>query len=108
MKTTQPYHVRQGDVLVRAVESIPKDTTDIPRENGKIVLAHGEVTGHSHAIASESARFVVNEQALRFLDLDKRSALRHEEHREIRLPAGQYEVTIQREFDGEYTRNVAD
>jgi hypothetical protein len=34
---------RQGDVLVIPVESIPERLDPIDRENGQVVLAHGEV-----------------------------------------------------------------
>lgn len=108
-KTEAEVIYRQGDVLVRRVDSIPADVKEIPREDGSIVLAHGEVTGHRHAIAADTARFVVNEQtAQRFLDVEKRVALRHEEHGEIRLPVGKYEITIQREYRPADIRNVAD
>lgn len=100
---------RQGDVLIREVSSIPADVKPVEREGGRIVLAHGEVTGHSHAIASKMADFVVNGAVLRrFLDVKKQVCLRHEEHNEIKLPAGKYEVIIQREWSPEAIRSVAD
>jgi hypothetical protein len=37
---------RQGDVLIIPVAGIPDDSEPIARENGRIILAHGEVTGH--------------------------------------------------------------
>jgi len=46
---------RQGDVLVCAVAEIP--ATARPVQNTyRIVLAHGEATGHAHAIAVDEAR----------------------------------------------------
>lgn len=44
--------IRQGDVLLRPVQSMPKGPRKaINPENGtRFVLAHGEVTGHAHAI----------------------------------------------------------
>ena len=41
---------RQGDVLIVPITSIPKTVEPIAREQGRIILAHGEVTGHAHAI----------------------------------------------------------
>lgn len=46
---------RQGDVYVVAVKSIPKGMELVARENGRVVLAHGELTGHAHAIAKPNA-----------------------------------------------------
>ena len=100
---------RQGDVLIRQVAEVPSGTKEVPREAGKVVLAHGEVTGHSHAIASKHARLVIQNPSLRrFLTAKKEVSLLHEEHSEIKLPAGIYEIIIQREFSGEYSREVAD
>jgi hypothetical protein len=46
---------RQGDVLIIPVESIPERLDPIGREDGRVVLAHGEVTGHAHVIKAEQA-----------------------------------------------------
>jgi hypothetical protein len=46
---------RQGDVLIIPVESIPERLDAIDRDDGRVVLAHGEVTGHAHAIKAEGA-----------------------------------------------------
>jgi hypothetical protein len=60
MKTQQ---FRQGDVLVQRVTSIPEGDTAVARDNGRVVLAYGEVTGHAHAIAeaevTNAGRFTV-------------------------------------------------
>ena len=100
---------RQGDVLVRAIgaASFPAKTTEVPREGGNVVLAHGEVTGHSHAIASPCAHLFAA-GAQRFLRAEKPVVLRHEEHSEVHLPAGHYEVVIQREYVPGAIRNVED
>jgi len=47
---------RQGDVMIRAVAEIPSAAQDVTPKNDRIVLAHGEVTGHAHAIAYGEAR----------------------------------------------------
>ena len=98
---------RQGDVLVRKVRAIPAKASEAPREGGQIVLAHGEVTGHKHAISSEHATLYV-EGLLRYLRVVKPVALHHEEHTEIKLPPGKYQIVIQREYTPAAIRNVAD
>lgn len=91
---------RQGDVLLRRVERIPEKVTVVPRENGRIVLAHGEVTGHAHAIDAppEEATLLTAADQRRFLWLMRDVDLRHEEHAFVSLPAGMYQVIRQREW----------
>lgn len=51
---TQPFQIRQGDVFLRPVKSLPAGCKPIQPENGvRFVLAHGEVTGHAHAIYAD-------------------------------------------------------
>src|SRR5258708_19796990 len=45
---------RQGDVLIIPVEWIPEKLDPVDRENGRVVLAHGEVTGHAPAIMAQA------------------------------------------------------
>ena len=103
---------RQGDVLVERVESVTIETAE-PRENGSVILAHGEVTGHAHAIAAPNVRKskFVQSGGLLASDLEIREAvalLQHEEHATIELPHGDYRVIRQREYSPEEIRNVAD
>ena len=89
---------------------------EVPRENGKIVLAHGEVTGHAHAIASRAATlFETKEQqdaalalGTRILQAREPVMLRHEEHAPISIPEGTWLIRIQREYRPEALRNVQD
>ena len=46
---------RQGDVLIIPIANLPAKLQKVPRENGRAVLAHGEVTGHAHAIKRSRA-----------------------------------------------------
>ena len=105
-------HYRQGDVLVRRVESIPAGAKAEP-EASRIVLAHGEVTGHAHAIAQTEARAFTFTEAggvvRRFLEaLGLGAKVKHEEHATVQLPPGFYEIVRQREYSPEEIRNVAD
>lgn len=108
-KTTKQKQFRQGDVLVDCVEGPLDDAAPVDRENGRIILAYGEVTTHAHAI-SEAHAAMFAKGAERFLRVEKRPAfLRHEEHSKIELPPGKYRVTRQREYrPGELPQNVAD
>jgi hypothetical protein len=99
--TNDSLQYRQGDVLLRAVAASPPNVSPIPREDGRIVLAHGEATGHSHAIADPRAELVVERGTNRRLLLVRGDApvdLVHEEHATLRIAPGTYEVRGQREF----------
>ena len=89
---------RQGDVLVTPVDSIPPGSSPELTENGLVILAKGEATGHHHSVDAAVAGMVAVD-GLRFLSIREIAPLRHQEHAEIRLPAGNYEVRIQREYD---------
>lgn len=114
-KQQQRMMYRQGDVLVVAVEEIPAGAKEVPREDGRVVLAHGEVTGHAHAILAPQAQLYAMEDTgsggappRRYLGLSTPAELQHEEHSTIALPAGKYEVVRQREYHPEELRQVAD
>jgi hypothetical protein len=97
---------RQGDVLIRQIESIPTQKST-KRVDG--VLAYGEVTGHAHQVEDKSAAEVLEIESGLYLRVGEEGVrIVHEEHAPITLPAGNYEVTIQREYAPADIRNVAD
>lgn len=101
---------RQGDVLlIPTDENIPENMPEVPREQGRVVLAHGEATGHMHGIGESRVRFFRDDGLGRsFLNVEEPAVLRHQEHGPIDLPAGRYRVIRQREYTPEEIRNVAD
>lgn len=64
-------HIRQGDVLLTPVQSLPAGCVEVPNDRNRIVLAYGEVTGHAHAIADHrvTAR-VVTDGGKAFVSVD--------------------------------------
>ena len=104
---------RQGDVLVLRRDSIPAIATEKPHDPRGVVLAEGEVTGHHHRIKDPGVCALraegVHWDMLRVTD-GIIGRLQHEEHAEIAIGAGAYEVRIQREYDwaSEASRAVAD
>ena len=105
---SQKTQYRQGDVLIERVASIPKTTTPVPTENGRIILAHGEVTGHSHSLA-ECDGTLTQESGITYLEIKTALAmLTHQEHGTVEIPKGTYRVTRQREYSPEAIRNVVD
>jgi hypothetical protein len=102
---------RQGDVLIVPIKKLPKDLEPVAREDGCIVLAHGEVTGHAHAIRDQKAALFRDPKlAAIFMNVsaDGPVALEHEEHGTIKIPPGNYQIVRQREYSPETIRNVAD
>jgi len=95
---------RQGDVLVEKVGRLPKKSrklVQVKRDKGKIVLAYGEVSGHSHAVLEKSAKLWMDQKDVneRFLEIIKDAKLEHEEHGTIDLEPGVYKVTRQKEYE---------
>lgn len=104
-------HFRQGDVLIERIDSLPAQLKPVARENGRVILAHGEVTGHAHAIADKHAYLHTSDlhPDVTFLEVqDAVAALNHDEHSTIELPPGNYRVVRQREYSPEAIRPVAD
>lgn len=108
-----PPIYRQGDVLIVPVATIPDGASIVARENGRVVLAHGEVTGHHHSILAPDVTLVSSEEAeqLRMwltVTAPEPVELTHQEHDTILIPPGLYEVRRQREYAPEGLRNVSD
>lgn len=100
---------RQGDVLIMRVDEVPEGARRVPREGGRIVLAHGEATGHAHAVLERDAKlFEVDDTDERFLEIFQAADVLHEEHDPVRLEPGSYKVVRQREYSPAEIRYVAD
>jgi hypothetical protein len=104
---------RQGDVLLIPVDPAQLPTYPAPQDRdlrGRLVLAHGEATGHAHVVSAPTARLLADPDQVdrRFLLLATQGLLTHDEHAPIPLPAGAYRVVRQREYTPEQVRDVAD
>ena len=105
--------IRQGDVLLVAVTKLPTDVKDVTPEEGRVVLAHGEVTGHAHAVyerGTVDAPTVKMYQAEfeRFLQVSLPVALKHEEHTAPTLPPMIYKLPVQVQYTPEEIKRVQD
>jgi len=106
---TTPTVYRQGDIAIIYPASTPKPGALIPRIGGRIVLAHGKVTGHDHAIPSVDADlFELDGTPDRLLVARAPVQLVHDEHATIDLPAGAAIVRRQVEYTPEASRQVED
>lgn len=130
--------IRQGDVLLVPVAALPEGCKPIEPEKGRrFVLAHGEVTGHAHAIYEFTADAQAEQDLAKaaevtdallsrarkarmaqmwaspdgewYLEVKSPSVMRHEEHSAPTIPAGIYHCPVQVEAGpGNMARVVAD
>ena len=104
----QKFQVRQGDVfLTRITEKIPAGSVKEKPDGGRLILARGEATGHHHSVIEDDAE-LIREGERMLLNVLRETALQHQEHAEITLDPGLYEVRIQREYSPAEIRRVAD
>jgi len=107
-----PDVIRQGDVAL--IPRVPLTTEQrakakpVVRDQNRVVLAYGEVTGHAHAIHDVAVEQVELTDGERVIVVDQLSALVHEEHNTLDIPAGTYSVIRQREYTPEGLRDVQD
>jgi hypothetical protein len=108
--------VRQGDVLLRPTDARPTGRR-CEEAGGRIVLAHGEATGHAHTVVAlreealaegPPAQFFEEPDGARLLLVSRPCAVVHQEHGPITLAPGTYYVVRQREYAPEGLRNVSD
>jgi hypothetical protein len=96
---------RHGDVLIAASEGIPAGAQ---RRHG-VVVAYGEITGHSHRFQEANAVELWEHDGILFVNILAATAtIVHEEHRPISLSHGVYRVWMQREYTPQAIRRVAD
>lgn len=88
---------RQGDLIIKQVESVPESATRVrtARTKTPYVLAIGEATGHAHRLSGVGEVFVGENK--RFFKVADQAVLEHEEHGATTLPAGTYEVDREQE-----------
>lgn len=94
--------IRQGDVILLPVQLIEG------QKLSHLTLAEGEVTGHKHRISEGQAELLEKDGTLYLRVLSDVATLTHEEHKAISIPQGDWMVRIQREYEPEGWRYVAD
>lgn len=90
--------IRHGDVLLLPVAFHPL----VAIEHQELTIALGEATGHHHTLYPAMPGYRVKEFYIgnrRFIDIGADYFLRHQEHKEIKIPPGTYEITIEKEYD---------
>jgi hypothetical protein len=93
MRRTIMTWYQQGDVTIKPA-SIPQDAQHVDSN----VLADGEATGHTHRVVGDAELLRLGGRLfMRVLGGDVRVI--HEEHKEIPLPPGEYEIGRVRAYD---------
>ncbi len=111
-----PGQVAQGDLLFTPVAALPKDQrpkgklTPRPAINGAMVLAMGEVTGHTHAVRGGSSTLAVDEGGVMWLTVEELTEVKHPEHEPAILTPEHrtYRVDRQQEMGWTGWRQVTD
>lgn len=106
MKNTKNRIFRQGDTIVIPCDKIP----DGLKQTKKVIVALGEVTGHSHTIFDGAIGYASDVDALvDYIEVTQDTAdLTHQEHTTISIPKGIYRTIRQVEYTPEELRNVRD
>lgn len=118
---------RQGDVVLIKVDSVPKGLIATKRDKiGRIVLAHGEKSGHGHAIRDRGVcgfRMAGTEPdptgvsgGVDYIEVGGSGAtMNHEyasgqmaEHEAVALAPGLYRVALQQEYTPKAIVRAAD
>lgn len=119
---------RQGDVMLVRVDKLPAGLIETKRDrHGRIVLAHGEKSGHGHAIRDPFVcgfRLATTEPdptgvsgGVDYIEVGGSgpATLSHEyvsgekaEHEPIELPPGIYKIALQREYTPDEIVRVVD
>lgn len=107
MRKIEPaFMARQGDVLLQQVAALPsgaKEIADGGWQDGRLVLMHGEVTGHAHAFYGAhrpNVRMFRDDAGASYVVIENAPAsLKHEEHSTIDIPPGVYALPPQLEYD---------
>lgn len=104
---------RQGDVWI---EKVRPDTASeaglkpINRDGDGLILAHGEVTGHTHSIAWNCLGVALESDTgeIYFSVTGSNSLVVHNTHDPIKIERGHYKSWKQQEYSPEEIRTVAD
>ena len=113
---------RQGDVVLISVDNLPENIQE-KKNDGLVVLAHGEKTNHAHVVICDDMSVYQKSEEL-YLHIMKTAVFDHgvvdkeqkkvitkesnKDHGAIIIPVGKYFVRRQHEYTPEKIRRVQD
>ena len=107
---------RHGDVLIRETDNVmtnwfsesPKPLVSKQHVIENRPLAYGEKTGHAHTVKNGEVTFYEKDGTL-YMQVDSDNAtITHQEHPDLEVPKGFYEVRTQQEYLPSQERSVVD
>lgn len=103
--------VMHGDVVIERIEELPSGFNSYQPQDDSC-LAYGELSGNLHQLSDGDFDLRVDpgNESNRLILVKTPTRLRHQEHKEVILPPGNYRSRIQREYDPftKKIREVAD
>ena len=105
VKGDQAMLIVQGDVFLTPC-AVPKGA----KKKEGCILAEGEMTGHMHAVVEEDCAQLYEKDGVLYLSASKNVTVKHDEHKPVSVPAGEWKVGIVQEYDEfeQAARNVRD
>ena len=102
----------QGDVAFWTVEAAPRKRSAVRTENGRLIVAKGEATGHHHSFAPADVELYEAEPGVPFrvempdgtladalvAKVLRDAPLEHQEHDTVVVPKQNYWVVMPREY----------
>lgn len=111
MSTRTKFIAAQGDILIQQIAELPRGATPVHPENGRLVVAHGEATGHHHSFGADGAITLFRDDgagSALFAEVLTPASLEHQEHSTIVLPPGKFRFVRQRTMQSGAIRRVQD
>ena len=88
---------RHGDVLLKKVDKISGKKREAKR---RVTVALGEATGHHHDISVEKGLVsIYDDIGATYVDIPTEAIIDHQEHHDIAIAPGMYQILIERERD---------
>jgi hypothetical protein len=103
--------VRQGDVLIWPVDTIPTAAAEVPAHGGRLIVAHGEATGHHHSFPHMRGAVLFRDDGAGgtlYVKADAPVPVEHQEHSALTVTKGPSVVIRQRTFVAGVARRVVD
>jgi len=97
---------RQGEILFFKVKKLPPSFTYNVKPVPSGVIREGEKEGHEHKVEGGSAQLsLFGEGDTGTLKVEEAATITHPEHKNVKLPKGEYVVKVQKEATGKHTHS---
>ena len=103
--------IRQGDILIIPTSQIPATAIEVEPENGRLIVARGEATGHHHSFPHRRGAVLFRDDAsggTLYVRATAPVMLEHQEHHALTVLPGAHKVILQRVMSAGLVRAVAD